>query len=82
MEDVNGATEAALHRAQNTLKCQAVWLRFQDTGLLNLKVHWSDSTQRGTPVTLKTSEYLAKLQSHHYKCHLSQLQRRADMPIK
>lgn len=34
------------------------------------------------PLTLKTSEYLAKLQSHHYKCHLSQLQRRADMPIK
>lgn len=44
--------------------------------------HWSDSTQRGSSVIPKTSEYLAKLQSHHYECHLSQLHRCADMPIK
>lgn len=74
--------QTAFHGAQNTLECQAMWLRFQGTGLLNLKVPCSDSTQRGTPVTLKTLKYLAKLQSHHYKCHLSQLQRRADMPMK
>lgn len=33
-------------------------------------------------VILKPSEYLAKLQGRHYECHLSQLHRRADIPIK
>lgn len=39
--------ETPFHSTQNIPKCQAIELSFQETGLLNLKVHWSDSTQRG-----------------------------------
>lgn len=55
---------------------------YDQTGFPNFKVHGGDLHQAAALVISNTFEYLAKLQSHHYERHSSQLHRCADMPIK